>query len=150
MTGFNLPPGCSVSDINRAFGDPDISPTSENVAGHIEPIIDRLSGARMRRLAASLQNALDSSCEVIDSLSRDHDYARRLLQSAEGALPPDPPCHCREFDGTPPFADPSKCPRHSRTCGEPTLREEIASFLRPISTTAQQRKDTTLAAPHDD
>lgn len=137
MTGFNLPPGCSVSDINRAFGDTEASPTSQKIYGHIEPIIDRLSGARMRRLSASLQAALDSSCDAIDSLSIDLDYAKRLLHVAESALPPDPPCHCREFSGTPPIVSGDECPRHAHTDGEPTLREEIASFLRPPQTEAQ-------------
>ena len=121
MTGFNLPPGCTISDIERTCGS-DPSPPAEKFVKEFEPILDELKAMRFRRvrtLAIALESLKDTTIRRIDDLSEQLIEAQQLLRSALAKLPEDRPCRCDEYF----------CPRHSETAGEPTLREEMIDFI---------------------
>lgn len=132
MSGFNLPPGVSVADINRLFDCPDPSTASCKAFELLEPIREEMASLRFRRvraLAETLNDASEKIGDSFDGLTAALDFARRLLEQALPTLPTDPVCNC---NGPDPYG------MHAASCsaagspheyGEPTLREEIAHFL---------------------
>lgn len=130
MTGFNLPPGCSVRDIERACGaEADSSPEADSVYAAFDPLIDRVGSVR-KLLARDLRAALDSALITIDRLVADRADFERLLEAALPHMPPDPVCKCAGGAGDAPHDDCCPVAGTMLEIGELTPRGEIEAALR--------------------
>lgn len=117
--GWDLPPGCSMRDIEQAAGGDEPSPESEHVLELLESV----------EFTREEQEAVDKVVMYVDDLARDRAYASTLLEQAFNRMPPDPvlTCTCT------PKEEYSWCELHEGT-GEPTLRQEIDTYLKGSKT----------------
>ena len=84
-------------------------------------------GCSMRDIGKEWNTNSLAIVEIVDNLANDRAYARLLLQQAFNRMPPDPvlTCTCT------PKEEYSWCELHDGT-GEPTLRQEIETYLKEI------------------
>jgi hypothetical protein len=127
--GSDLPPGCSLHDIDRACGvEEDGSEEADTVFVRFDPLIDRVADVR-KLLARDLREALDATLQTVDELARDRLCLERFLESALAHVPPDPLCKSAGGIGGAPHADESPVTGTILEIGEPTLRGEIEQSL---------------------
>jgi hypothetical protein len=125
--GWDLPPGCSLHDIDRACGlEEGGSGEGDTVFAGFDPLIDRVADVR---LARDLRKALDATLQTVDRLAADRLCLERFLESALAHVPPDPLCKCAGGIGDAPHADECPVAGTRSEIGELTLRGEIEQLL---------------------
>lgn len=121
--GWDLPPGCSTHDVDRAFAGDDPQPESEEVC----ELMEGLQPGEQCLLAAR-----DRIVEIVDGLAIEKSAMRDLLERARAYLPargPEPPCTCKvplDVSNSPV----AYCERHDTDWDEPTLLEEVENLLK--------------------
>lgn len=142
MTGFNLPPGCSVRDIDRAAGadQPDPTPESNHVADLLEKHVAAMQAGPecqdpddVRVWERARGRESDAIVAIVDDLAQDRNEALLLLAQAVTGLPSDD-CICNPRPGatggpTYEAMHQHNCPQSVHDYGELTLREEIGAFI---------------------
>jgi hypothetical protein len=125
MTGWNLPPGCSTADIDRAAGaDREPSAEGEEILG----LLESLAPDADEKAVTAVH---DRVVAIVEELAEDRVYRGDLLHRALAKLPADaqrPVCTCK-----PDFAARINfgwCDLHDGDALEPTLREEIERELK--------------------
>lgn len=114
--GWDLPPGCTTAMLDAAAGI-EGDPTPEEDA-----VYELLAEYNVP------QQGIDKVLEKVREVVWDRARAKELLCAAVGHLPartPAPACTCGVAD-----TDPYWCELHNSNWSEPTLKEEIETYLK--------------------